>query len=52
MVFCREMHMTYTEYRAQPARVILRWQEYLRVEGEVAAFNRKVEESRAKARAR
>ena len=50
MSFCREFHMTVTEYRRQPARDMLHWQQMLGAEAEGHELRRRLEEARAKAK--
>jgi len=50
MTFCREFRMSPTEYEAQPADIILRWQQYLVVEREAGELRRKIEEAKARRR--
>lgn len=50
MAFCREFHMTPTEYLAQPADVLLGWRQYLQVEAEARDVRRRIDEAGRSAR--
>lgn len=50
MRFCIETHMTYSEYLAQPARVMLRWRQMLAAEREGQEMARRIADAQAKAR--
>lgn len=52
MSFCRELHMTHSEYLEQDADVMLKWREYLAVEAEANAFRQRLAEVRAKSAGR
>lgn len=48
MAFCREFHMTLTDYRKQPARDMVQWHQMIAAESEGHEIRRRLEETRAK----
>ena len=48
MTVCREFGMSPADYEAQPADMMLRWQQYLVVEADARETRRKLDEARSR----